>query len=181
MLIRLITPEDKGLVISLRKQVSDIADAYRNNPDFVDFSWEQDLASTTEKFFLAFADEEFVGMGNLQNLNGDYIEIGVDIVPEFQHRGYGTTLTSKLIQHCRECYPDREIRMRARKDNVASIRMIEKNGGVYIHDEDTPGTAMLEKVVEMYPEKEAEYADIIESGKNGVKVFCMLRNQTGGQ
>lgn len=174
MIIRPITPADKDLVMSLRMQTSDIAAAYREKPSFVDFSWEKDLTSTTEKLLLAFEDKTFVGMGNLQNLGGDYIEIGVDIVPEYQHQGRGTTLTSLLMRYCREHYPDRDVRMRARKDNTASLRMIEKCGGVFIGEEDTPGTAMLEKLVELMPETRDDYTEAIASGRNGVRVYRMM-------
>lgn len=121
MVIRSVTQADKELVMGLRAQVSDIAAAYKGEPDFVDYSWEQDLTSTTEKLLLAFNGTTFIGMGTLQNLDGSYVEIGVDIVPEYQHQGLGTTLTALLLDYCREHYPDREIRMRARKENTASL------------------------------------------------------------
>ena len=124
MIIRPITPADKDLVMGLRMQTSDIAAAYRDKTSFVDFSWEQDLSTTTEDLLLAFDNKTFVGMGTLQNLSGDYIEIGVDILPEYQHQGQGSTLTALLIQYCCDHYPGREILMRARKENKASLRMI---------------------------------------------------------
>lgn len=173
VVIRSVTQTDKELVMGLRAQVSDIAAAYKEEPDFVDYSWEQDLTSTTEKLLLAFNGTTFIGMGTLQNLDGSYIEIGVDIVPEYQHQGLGTTLTALLLDYCREHYPDREIRMRARKENTASLRMIEKNGGVFISYEDTPGTVMLEKLLETIPERRAEYAEIIKNGRNGVRVYVL--------
>jgi len=63
----------------------------------------------------------------LQNIAGN---IGYDIAPRFRGIGYGTLILNLGIEEAKQCDLKR-ILVTCRKDNIASKKVIEKNGGIF--------------------------------------------------
>ena len=56
--------------------------------------------------------------------------IGYAVVPEFRRRGYATTILDLSIQIARGKLDLTRILLTCDDDNIGSIRIIEKNGGI---------------------------------------------------
>jgi len=90
------------------------------------------VAST---LLFAFVDKRIVGRTSIRHRLTDDLartggHIGYAIVPEFRRRGYATTILRMSLQIARELYGIHRVLVTCDDDNVASIRTIEKNGGV---------------------------------------------------
>ena len=88
-----------------------------------------------ETFLFAFVGPRIVGRVAIRHALNDFLEqfgghIGYVLVPEFRRRGYATSILRLSIQFARHRLGIRRILVTCRDNNVASIRTIEKNGGV---------------------------------------------------
>jgi predicted acetyltransferase len=86
-------------------------------------------------FLFAFVEKRIVGRTSIRHtLNDDLARagghIGYVVVPEFRRRGHATTILRMSLQVARELYGIHRVLVTCDDDNVASIRTIEKNGGV---------------------------------------------------
>jgi len=61
--------------------------------------------------------------------------IGYFIEKEHRGKGYATEGLRLTLQLAKDIIPEEEIYLRVNKDNPASLRVMQKNGG-YIHHED---------------------------------------------
>jgi predicted acetyltransferase len=86
-------------------------------------------------FLFAFAQNRIVGRTSIRHRLNDFLarvggHIGYAVVPEFRRRGYATAILRMSLQIAREKHGIRRILVTCDDDNIASIRTIEKNGGV---------------------------------------------------
>jgi predicted acetyltransferase len=86
-------------------------------------------------FLFAFVGTRIVGRASIRHSLNQFLEreggnIGYVVVPEFRRQGHATTILRLALQIAREkCGVDRLL-VTCDDDNVASIRTIEKNGGI---------------------------------------------------
>ena len=90
-------------------------------------------------FFLC-DDEKIVGQFNVRHyLCESLVEgsghIGYFIAGKYRGKGYATEGLRLTLQLAKSIIPEEEIYLRVNKDNPASLRVMQKNGG-YIHHED---------------------------------------------
>lgn len=71
--------------------------------------------------------------------------IGYAVLPEFRGRGHATEILRLAIAHAREHLAIRRVLLTCDPDNPASIRVIEKNGGVFEDERSDPRTGMLKR------------------------------------
>jgi predicted acetyltransferase len=88
-----------------------------------------------ETFLFAFVGPRIVGRVAIRHSLNDFLErfgghIGYVVVPEFRVRGYATEMLRQSIQRAHRTLGIRRILVTCRDDNIASLRTIEKNGGV---------------------------------------------------
>jgi predicted acetyltransferase len=88
-----------------------------------------------ETFLFAFVGPRIVGRVAIRHALNDFLKqfgghIGYVVVPELRRRGYATSILRLSIQFARHRLGIRRILVTCRDNNVASIRTIEKNGGV---------------------------------------------------
>lgn len=174
---RSIRPEDKELFMSVRSETSDVAPAYRAIEGYTDYSWDMTLSDQTAVSMMVFTHPEgsFAAISSFQNIDSDAVELGYDLVASYRGKGFGTRIVRELIQFAHEQYPDKKIMVKIRAKNTASLRVIEKCGGILIGTEDTPEAALMQrfldrdKLSEELPDSGAK--EIIERGKNGVKIY----------
>jgi predicted acetyltransferase len=88
-----------------------------------------------ETFLFAFAGKRIVGRTSIRHaLNPSLLRVGGHIgyvvVPEFRRRGHGTTILALSVRIARDRLGLERVLVTCDDDNVGSIRVIEKNGGV---------------------------------------------------
>jgi predicted acetyltransferase len=86
-------------------------------------------------FLLAFRDDRVVGRTSIRHhLNGRLERIGGHIgyvvVPEFRRQGYATEILRQSLELARDRLGLHRALVTCDEDNVASQRVVEKNGGV---------------------------------------------------
>lgn len=93
-----------------------------------------------ETYYYLWDDQVLVGEYRIRHhltevLKNGAGHIGYSIKKEYRGRGYGTKGLAMTLDLAREIVPEDEIYLRVLKNNLPSIRAIQKNGA-YIADED---------------------------------------------
>ncbi len=95
-----------------------------------------------ETFYFLWDDDTIVGQFRIRHYLNDALKkgaghIGYFIKKEFRGKGYGTIGLKLTLKEAKRIVPEEEIYLRVNKDNAASIRVIEKNGGYSVgHDDE---------------------------------------------
>lgn len=90
----------------------------------------------TQTFWLKNANDEILGVVRIRtSLNNEFVRefaghIGYDISPQCRMRGYGTTILKLALEKAALIGLDRVL-ITCDDDNVASRKIIEKNGGIF--------------------------------------------------
>lgn len=87
-------------------------------------------------FLFAFAGPRIVGRVSIRHRLSDALEkhgghLGYVVVPEFRRRGYATRMLAMAVRMARDELGLSRVLLTVADDNAASIRVIEKNGGVF--------------------------------------------------
>jgi predicted acetyltransferase len=88
-----------------------------------------------ETFLFAFDGARIVGRVSIRHELNDALlraggHVGYVVVPEFRRRGYATAMLARSIEMARRDLGIDRVLVTCDDDNLASIRTIEKNGGV---------------------------------------------------
>lgn len=107
----------------------------------------REVAST---FLFAFVDGRIVGRASirhgLDHPSGQMAgHIGYAVLPEFRGRGHGTEILRLAARHARERLGIPRILVTCDPGNAASIRVIEKNHGVFEDERHDTGTGMRKR------------------------------------
>lgn len=94
-------------------------------------------------FLFAFVGSDIVGRVSIRHVLNAYLErvgghVGYAVVPAFRRRGYATEILRQALVIARERLGLDRVLVTCDDDNVASIRVIEKNGGVLENTVITP-------------------------------------------
>jgi len=94
-----------------------------------------------ETDFFLWADEEIVGQFRLRHYLNDVLRtgaghIGYYIAPQYRGRGYATEGLRQTLILGSTIVPESEFYLRLQKDNTASLRVMEKNGGRIFSEEE---------------------------------------------
>ena len=86
-------------------------------------------------FLFAFDDSQIVGRVSIRHRLNDFLlrlggHIGYVVVPEFRRRGYATAMLRQSVEIAHRQFGIARVLVTCDDDNMASIRTIEKNGGV---------------------------------------------------
>ena len=86
-------------------------------------------------FLFGFDESRIVGRVSIRHELNDFLvreggHIGYVVVPEFRRRGYATAMLRRSLEIARRDLGIDRVLLTCDDDNVASIRTIEKNGGV---------------------------------------------------
>ena len=133
--LRKLKPEDRADFFRVLKQVSPVPEIF-NLDGFEDLLWKETLSSNTE-MTLAIEKKEpaYVGECMVKNPEPGILELGVDVGTEYQNRGIGTRAMRLLITGIRQRCPGCRLIARIYSDNVKSIHIIRKLGGMKIAEE----------------------------------------------
>ena len=86
-------------------------------------------------FLFAFDGSRIVGRASIRHQLNDFLlrvggHIGYAVVPEFRRRGYATAILRQSLEIAHLRLGITRVLVTCDEDNVGSIRVIEKNGGV---------------------------------------------------
>ncbi|MFT3761381.1 MAG: GNAT family N-acetyltransferase [Pseudoxanthomonas sp.] len=86
-------------------------------------------------FLFAFDGARIVGRVSIRHRLNDALErigghVGYAVVPEFRGRGYATAILAKAVAIARDEFGIARILVTCEEGNLASIKVIERNGGV---------------------------------------------------
>ena len=133
--LRKLKPEDRADFFRVLKQVSPVPEIF-NLDGFEDLLWKETISSNTE---MTLAIEKkgsaYVGECMVKNPEPGILELGVDVGTEYQNRGIGTRAMRLLITGIRQRCPGCRLIARIYSDNVKSIHIIRKLGGMKIAEE----------------------------------------------
>ena len=133
--LRKLKPEDRADFFRVLKQVSPVPEIF-NLDGFEDLLWKETISSNTE---MTLAIEKkgsaYVGECMVKNPEPGILELGVDVGTEYQKKGIGTRAMRLLITGIRQRCPGCRLIARIYSDNVKSIHIIRKLGGMKIAEE----------------------------------------------
>ena len=72
--------------------------------------------------------------------------IGYWLAPEYRGKGYGTEALRQVLEYAENIIPEDEYYLRADSDNTASLRIMEKNGGRIVREDDKKVYVRIQKV-----------------------------------
>ena len=106
----------------------------RRNASQGDEAWGKSL------LYLCFAGEQLAGLLSIryelpESQKKIYGDIGYGVRPSERNKGYATGMLQYALSVCKEKGMDKVL-LGCYKDNIASVRVIEKNGGVLTEEND---------------------------------------------
>ena len=134
-----------------------LLDAYRNEDDFIEFLNRVNNTATGENlavgrvqadFLVAEVEGEIVGRSSIRHSLNDWLftyggHIGYAVRPQFRRLGYASEILRQSLEVTREL-AIHKVLMTCNDDNIGSIRVIEKHGGV-LENKVMDGDALLRR------------------------------------
>ncbi len=93
-----------------------------------------------ETYYYLWADGVLVGEFRIRHhlteaLKNGSGHIGYSIAKQYRGKGYATIGLKKTLELARRIVPEQEIYLRVNKDNIASLKVMEKNGGKVVGED----------------------------------------------
>lgn len=125
------------------------ADAFSQN------LWEstQTRSILTGLIFLRNGDV-FCGRVNMQNIDQEVPEVGIDILRNYQNYGYGTEAVTGFVNWYERAYHISEVKVHISSKNTHSIHLFEKIGARFVAEE-LMFSEKIQAIRESLPENEA--------------------------
>lgn len=94
-----------------------------------------------ETTLFVWNDMKIIGQARVRHFLNESLRegsghIGYWIAPEYRGKGYGTETLRLVLQYAENVIPETEYYLRADKDNAASVRIMLKNGGRIVSEDD---------------------------------------------
>lgn len=118
---------DKSAYIGLCRDVSSSSKVY-DLKEYVSYIWGNALNGTNEItiMYIDRTTDDFVGYTNLVYREDNSIEMGIDLVREYRHRGYGTEAVSEVFSVLHDRYEINELIIRIYEDNIVSKKLFSR-------------------------------------------------------
>ena len=115
-------------------EYTDWVEKIQRNASEGDEQWGKSL------LYLCFDNDKLIGLLSiryelLEKLVEVYGNIGYGVRPSERNKGYATTMLSDALSVCKEKEMDKVL-LGCYKDNLASVKTIQKNGGVLTDEND---------------------------------------------
>ena len=146
---RSLTADDKDIYMRVQAEEKVVADFYLKYPDTLIANLSRTLNNPNEHSIVAFQQpgDQLIAICSFEGLQNDTIEIGYTVVKELRGKGVGTRMAREFIRLAHNCFPGREIYARVRAENIASQRVLEKVGAVFVSLADAPEVATIQRLV----------------------------------
>lgn len=159
--IRQITEEDRGLMSLIwMERCPTLFDLFHGDKEiqekFLREMWEttQDPTLLTGIIFLRDG-ERFCGRVNMQKIDKEVPEVGIDILEDYQNRGYGPEAIAGFANWYGESRHISKIKVLIAAGNTHSTHVFEKLGAEYAQD-NLSFLKIAEDLVKDLPEKREE-------------------------
>lgn len=156
--IRQLTEEDRDLMSLIWMErcptLFDLFDGDKELQEkFLRDMWEttQDSTLLTGVIFLKDGGQ-FCGRVNMQKIDEEIPELGIDLLKEYQNQGYGPEAIAAFANWHGEKRHISEIKVRIAAGNAHSVHVFEKLGAEYIQD-DPSFLKAAEDLTKSLPEK----------------------------
>lgn len=127
-----------------------------NYCDWLDHKYIPHYGKVNELIFLAYDGDILIGISDIRLSTNDFVntyagQIGYSVLPSLRGRGYATKILELTLKKAKECDFDK-ILITCNKSNIASAKVIERNGGI------------LEKIIPHpgFPDVKRYYIDLIK-------------------
>ena len=136
-------PEDENGLTNAWSGISH--DDFENKalPDMLRFSRGENLPDwmVPETFLFLWEDDTIVGQFRIRHYLNDALReggghIGQFIKKEYRGKGYGTKGLALTLEVARTIVPEDEFYLRVNRDNPASLKVMQKNGGRIVKEDD---------------------------------------------
>ena len=136
-------PEDENGLTNAWSGISH--DDFENKalPDMLRFERGENLPDwmVPETFLFLWEDDTIVGQFRIRHYLNDALReggghIGQFIKKEFRGKGYGTKGLALTLEVARTIVPEDEFYLRVNRDNPASLKVMQKNGGRIVKEDD---------------------------------------------
>lgn len=112
-------------------------------PEMLNFSKGVDIPDwmVPETFYFLWDDDIIVGQFRIrhhlcESLRTGGGHIGYYIGKEYRQNGYGTEGLRRTLEIAKDIVPEEEFYLRLEKSNIASLKVMEKNGGRIVSSDD---------------------------------------------
>ena len=136
-------PEDENGLTNAWSGISHDDFEKKALPDMLRFSRGENLPDwmVPETFLFLWEDDTIVGQFRIRHYLNDALReggghIGQFIKKEFRGKGYGTKGLALTLEVARTIVPEDEFYLRVNRDNPASLKVMQKNGGRIVKEDD---------------------------------------------
>lgn len=103
-----------------------------------------------QTYFFLWNDDKVVGLFKIRHYLNDFLRngpghIGYGLLPEYRGKGYATEGLKLAIDEASKIVPEEELYFSVHKDNIASLRVLQKCGA-YIIGETSDGIDYLARI-----------------------------------
>ena len=112
-------------------------------PDMLRFERGENLPDwmVPETFLFLWEDDTIIGQFRIRHYLNDALRegaghIGQFITKEYRGKGYGTKGLALTLEVARTIIPEEEIYLRVNRDNPASLKVMQKNGGQIVKEDE---------------------------------------------
>ena len=155
--VRSLQEEDKESYIALRREASNIAEAY--------------------KIF----DGKMAACASFQFIDSDDVELGIDVAKAFRNKGVATELITEMVRIAREIFPGKKIILKTERNNIACRRAAEKSGGSICGYEPHPYMKVMDGILtyadgkwpgnEKFEQLKREYIEVLRDSKDMMCIY----------
>ena len=136
-------PEDENGVTNSLHGISHQDFVEKALPDMLKHERGEDMPDwmVPETFLYLWDDDKIVGQFRIRHYLTDALRIGAGhigyfIAKEFRGRGYGTEGLRQTLPIAGDIIPEDELYLRVNKDNPASLKVMQNNGGRIAGEDD---------------------------------------------
>lgn len=181
--VRSIREDDKERYIALRKEASNIAEAYKLFEGLLEEEWKDIVSSTEDLFLMAFSKEngKMAACASFQFIESEDLEIGIDVAKVFRNKGVATELMTEMVRIAREIFPGKKIILKTERNNTACRKAAEKSGGTICGYEPHPYMKVVDGILayanekwpgsEKFEQLKREYVEVLRDSKDMMCIY----------
>ena len=182
--VRSLQEEDKESYIALRREASNIAEAYKIfEGRLEEEEWKDIISSTEDLFLMAFSKEDgrMAACASFQFIESDDVELGIDVAKAFRNKGVATELITEMVRLAREIFPGKKIILKTERNNIACRRAAEKSGGAICRYEPHPYMKVMDGILtyadgkwpgnEKFEQLKREYIEVLRDSKDMMCIY----------
>ena len=181
--VRSIREDDKDRYIALRKEASNIAEAYKVFEGLPEEEWKDIVGCDEDLFLMAFSkkDGRLAACSSFQFIESDDLEIGIDVAKAFRNKGVATELMTEMVRIARDVFPGKKIILKTERNSIACRRAAEKSGGYICGYEPHPYTKVMDGILsyadkkwpgnEKFEQLKREYIEVLRDNKDTMCIY----------